>query len=389
MQNIQTAYRTDQGLRGQNQDACVAQWFGDQTLLLAVADGMGGASGGEVASQRVIEIAIETVAAHCTHPDFENILKETLYRVVDNSHKALKLIGQEYPELSGLGTTLVAIIIHKDKYAFVNIGDSRIYLNKHGSFYQVTKDHSYLREFQEQNPGEIIPESIINQYGHVVTRIIDGSGDLPDVYPEGEQDFYQLDNGDALLLCSDGLILNRANNGDYISFIYNTTADLNRCCDQLIAFAIQNGSTDNVSVVILDNNSKRIQTGEVAIDSIHEDKTIAIQIPENRIPKSSSRQSNKKMNLLIMAALVVVATLSIYLWHFGEFDFPKDSINRNPSPPLEEVLDGNSMKDTNSKKTIDTSNVKRSDTTNQMLTGDLKDSEVETDKKTLNKSTLD
>lgn len=389
MQNIQTAYRTDKGLRGQNQDACVAQWFGEQTLLLAVADGMGGASGGEVASQRVIEIAIETVAAHCTHPNFENILKETLYRVVDNSHKALKLIGQESPELSGLGTTLVAIIIHKDKYAFVNIGDSRIYLNKHGSFYQVTKDHSYLREFQEQNPGEIISESIINQYGHVVTRIIDGSGDLPDVYPEGEQDFYQLDNGDALLLCSDGLILNRTNNGDYISYIFNTTADLDRCCDQLIDFAIQNGSTDNISVVILDNNSKRIQTGEVAIDNIQEDKTIAIQIPENRIPKSSPRQSDKKLNLIIIAALVVVAIFSIYLWQFGKFDFAKDSINRNPSPPLEEVLDGNSIRGTNSKKTIDTSNVKRSDTTKQMLTGGLKDSEEETDKKKLNKSTLD
>ena len=389
MQNIQTAYRTDRGLRGQNQDACVAQWFGDQTLLLAVADGMGGASGGEVASQRVIEIAIETVSTHCTHPDFEKNLKDTLYTIVNNSHKALKHIGEESPELSGLGTTLVAIIIHKSKYAFVNIGDSRIYLNKHGSFFQVSKDHSYIREFQEQNPGETISESLIKQYGHVVTRIIDGSGDLPDVYPEGDQEYYQLDNGDALLLCSDGLILNRAYNGDYISYFFNTTTDLDRCSDQLISFAIQNGSTDNISVVILDNASERLQTGEVAIDNIQEDKTIAIQIPENQIPRSSSKMTNKKLNMLIITALVVVATLSIYLWQFGEFDFAKDSINRNPSPPLEEVLDGNSMKGTNSKKTIDTSNVKRSDTTKQMLTGGLKDSKPEAEKKTLNKSTLD
>jgi len=183
--------------------------------------------------------------------------------------------------------------------------------------------------------------------------------------------------------------LNRAYNGDYISYFFNTTTDLDRCSDQLISFAIQNGSTDNISVVILDNASERLQTGEVAIDNIQEDKTIAIQIPENQIPRSSSKMTNKKLNMLIITALVVVATLSIYLWQFGEFDFAKDSINRNPSPRLEEVLDGNSMKGTNSKKTIDTSNVKRSDTTKQMLTGGLKDSKPEAEKKTLNKSTLD
>ena len=222
--------RTDIGcVREQNEDSLVVT-----PPLFVVADGMGGHSAGEVAS----EICVKTVA-ECApkHADAEELGQAVEQANRDIITAALTGEGRE-----GMGTTCTAAMLEADKLVIAQVGDSRAYLLHGGKLSQITRDHSLMANMIES--GQITPEEArFHPNRSVITRAL---GNDPDMVP----DLYEIrvEAGDRLMLCSDGLT-SMVEDAD-IEAVMNRVADPQRCAAALVNEAIAAGGTDNVTVVV-------------------------------------------------------------------------------------------------------------------------------------------
>ena len=248
-------------IRLSNQDK-----YGITSNLLAVADGMGGHNGGEVAA----EIAVNTLTA----ANRFNSINEFAY-LIQRAHHLIQDRAQENINLDGMGTTLCALSEIKSQEASqrivaVNVGDSRIYLYTNNELHQISIDHSLVQELVD---SEQITESEAKSHPHrnVITRSL---GHQPII----EVDAWELDLiiGDRYLLCSDGLT-NEISDTE-IGEILSNQSDPQQAADQLIQSALENQGLDNVTAIVADvisgkekRNSSNIQF-EVQTLSPEEDK---------------------------------------------------------------------------------------------------------------------
>jgi serine/threonine protein phosphatase PrpC len=230
MTKLTTASRVDIGrVRDNNEDVVVS---GDR--LAAVADGMGGNSGGEVAS---------AIAAALVQAAFTGRSLDELQAAVRAANRAIWDRACGNGDLEGMGTTLCAAGLTDDgNLAVVNVGDSRAYVLRDGSLSQLTEDHSVTAELVRR--GELSEQ---DARGHpqrgVLTRAL-GVG--PDVEPDSAT--YPAVEGDRLLVCSDGLF-NEVHD-DEITSVMTATADVQATADALVELALSRGAQDNVSVVV-------------------------------------------------------------------------------------------------------------------------------------------
>lgn len=224
--------RTDVGnVREQNEDSLIVA-----PPLFVVADGMGGHAAGEVAS----EIAIKTIA-ECApeQPDVEALGQavETANREIINA--ALSGRGRE-----GMGTTCTAAMMEGSTLAIAQVGDSRAYLLHGGKLAQLTRDHSLMADMIEA--GQITPEEArYHPNRSVITRALGSDVDM-------EADLYEItvEEGDRLLLCSDGLTSMVLD--DCIERTMNRIADPQECASALVEEALAAGGLDNVTVIVAD-----------------------------------------------------------------------------------------------------------------------------------------
>ena len=229
---------SDKGRRREsNQDSVL---INAELGVFIVADGMGGHSGGEVAS------ALAVVSAEEVFKDpecLERSPREVITKAYEQaSHKIFDKAAKENPELAGMGTTMVRCYIRTNHIYIGNVGDSRCYLFKKPYLWQITEDHSLLNEqiragvLTEQQATQIIARNVI-------TRSVGYEREIePDVF---EREIFP---GETYLLCSDGLssLVPDAR----ISEILNDASPdqaLKNCVEQ----ALVNGGDDNVSVLIL------------------------------------------------------------------------------------------------------------------------------------------
>lgn len=246
---ISTSYfgETNIGKRSNNEDSLCTLPIDEKFLLLAVADGMGGAIAGEKASRIAIDTLVNSVQKKASNRDVA-FLKQLLLEVYQDIQQKISEETGKNPSLNGMGTTLnVAFILEGNKVIYSNLGDSRVYLLYKGILTCLTRDHSYIQEFEEKHPGEATPEFIRN-FSNYITRSLDGGNDLPDIYPP-QQEFLELKEGSILLLCSDGLILHKENELEVLKSILLGN-NLRKAVTSLIDNAIQRGSTDNISVIL-------------------------------------------------------------------------------------------------------------------------------------------
>jgi len=240
--------RAYQGKRDYNQDRIYHKKSGD-SFIIAVADGMGGYSGGEIASQIAIGSCHEYFSKFIKKPD-EKRLRYTIEKIVKVSNEKIRERAKENSELSEMGTTLTVVIGHKKRYVVGNVGDSRTYLISGAKIEQLTRDNSYVREYRDKHAESEIDDALIANMGHALTRSISGDDDPVDIYPEGNG-YYELEEEDILLLCSDGLIVDKVyDDSSAILERVKTAGDIREAVDSLINWADRNGSTDNISVVI-------------------------------------------------------------------------------------------------------------------------------------------
>jgi len=246
---LDIASGTDAGrVRSHNEDAVYA----DAVLGLAVlADGMGGYNAGEVASGIATTLlgaelrkAFAGQSPDTRQADGQLWAHVALLEEVARANNAIYQAAQSQPQYAGMGTTLVVALFHDDKVTVGHIGDSRLYMLRHGNLSQLTRDHSLLQE--QIDSGIITPEQArFSQNRNLVTRAL---GIDPTV--EAEFHDYDVQPGDIFLLCSDGLN-DMVEDGEIALTLNTLSANLDLCATQLVEMANDNGGRDNVSVILV------------------------------------------------------------------------------------------------------------------------------------------
>ncbi len=237
-----------QGRRDYNQDRICHEQEGD-AFILAVADGMGGMGGGEVASRLVIQICRERFRAFASSPRPE-ALQDEIRGIVRLSQERIKEESKDKPELSKMGTTLTIVLGTGDQYVVGNIGDSRTYLISGMEITQLTKDHSFVQEYRDSFLHEDTDAAMLEKISNALTRSLSGGGDEADIYPS-QGGRFTLKEGDILMLCSDGLIVDKIGDisGSLLSLISRSDSP-ETAADVITQWAYTNGSTDNISAVV-------------------------------------------------------------------------------------------------------------------------------------------
>ena len=233
--------RTDTGrVRKMNQDAVYvsAGRVGPLSNLFLVADGMGGHKAGDFASRFVVETMVRSVEE----------LKGTspvviLRKAIAQTNAMLYEEARTNPDREGMGSTLVAATVDKNTMYVANVGDSRLYLLRE-NLYQITRDHSLVEEMVSLGKSERNSESY-NSRKNIITRAVGIGWSV-------EADFFEvaLEEGDCILMCSDGLTNMVEDEG--ISRILKTTDTLEEKTGNLIAKANENGGRDNIAVILVE-----------------------------------------------------------------------------------------------------------------------------------------
>jgi protein phosphatase len=148
-----------------------------------------------------------------------------------------------------MGTTLTCVLILDNKFVWGNIGDSRIYRYNNSELIQISKDHTHIQEYIDKM-GTDISKEIIENHGHILTRAINGGKHVPDIFPS-ELPFESLASGDAFLLCSDGMVLDKTgqNNSNLKNYLIGTE-ELKDAAENLVSHAYSEGSDDNITIVL-------------------------------------------------------------------------------------------------------------------------------------------
>lgn len=251
---MNTFKQTHIGLRSTNQDYVELFYNKKNHLLAVLCDGMGGHKAGDIASEMAVlqlgnewaKTAFETADETCEWLTMQiNIENQRIYRV-----------SKTYSDLQGMGTTLVTAAFMDDEIIIGNIGDSRAYQWNAASeeLNLVTTDHSFANELRLS--GQITEEEAkTHSKRHMLTRSLG-------VFDKVSVDFFQLEKGktDLILLCSDGL-----SNGlstDEMNDILKNNTSLESTAKELTDSALKNGSTDNITVCLVENDLTKMNGKE-------------------------------------------------------------------------------------------------------------------------------
>lgn len=223
---------TDVGLRrSMNQDSGYASG-----RLIAVADGMGGAAAGDLASAEAMNV-IRQLDREL--PDIDPL--EALEKAVAHANHRLGELVRDDPSVEGMGTTLEAMLWDGERFATAHIGDSRAYLLRDGELTQISTDHTFVQSLVEE--GKLTPEEArVHPHRSLLLRVMLGRDDN-----EADFDWFEGQAGDRFLLCSDGLS-DMVDDATIERLLCSETIDA--AASELVRTALENGGYDNVTVVI-------------------------------------------------------------------------------------------------------------------------------------------
>ncbi len=235
---------TDPGCaRTQNQDAFQVEKLGKNTLLCIVCDGMGGAKSGNVASNLAVDVFVQEVKRTWVSGMDGEKIDQMLKNAVKLANFTVYDQAQQFEEFSGMGTTLVAVLINGKDATIVNIGDSRAYSIKSDGVRQLTVDHSLVQMMISR--GEITPEQARFYPGkNLITRAIGTETVVEcDIYHR------KMETGECLLLCTDGL----SNMVDEQEMLFEIVHgdDKKSGSERLLEIAKNRGAPDNVTCLLV------------------------------------------------------------------------------------------------------------------------------------------
>ena len=237
---------TDKGaVRTMNQDTFfagpVGTLNGEEVILCLVCDGMGGAKAGDLASATAKEQFVDSITGDIAvgNGNFRVIMSDA----AEQANRVIMELAESNDDYSGMGTTLVAAMLCGDRATVVNVGDSRCYIIKDNEIRQITKDHSLVEDMIDK--GELSREQAWRHpRRNLITRAV---GTEPHVHCDVFE--AELNEGDHLLLCSDGLS-NIVNAQEMLfEVLYGDSSDT--AAGRMMEIALSRNASDNVTVVLL------------------------------------------------------------------------------------------------------------------------------------------
>ncbi len=299
---VTAAAATDIGrVREGNEDSYLTE-----EPLFAVADGMGGHRGGEVASQ----LAVETL---------EKVFREGSGELPDQVQEANRVVFERSVldrKVAGMGTTLTAALVEGDRVRLAHVGDSRAYLLRDGELRLLTEDHTLVNRMVAE--GEISKEEAeTHPQRSVLTRAL-GVDTVVDV----DDDTFQVRPGDRLLLCTDGLTSMVPE--DRIGEVLRTVRDPQEAAKRLVRMANEAGGVDNTTVVILDFSDDDDDADTAARPDGQAKSAGAIAPAPAGRPARSRRFPTRKLlvwaGILVAVLVVALVGFRLYLdsqWYVG------------------------------------------------------------------------
>jgi protein phosphatase len=321
---LAAAWRTDPGLvRGHNEDFVVVyepptaddrQRHGS---LYIVADGVGGADAGEVASQYASERTMHHYLATTEEPN----LGARLLEAMQAANTDLRRLAADRDDSRRMATTMVAAVVRDGRAYIGNVGDSRAYLRHDGALTQVTRDQSLVARLVEE--GALTAEEATRYpYKNVILYSL-GSERRPPI------DLFEVDlaEGDLLLLCSDGLI-RHVDDAEIDELLVREAPEA--AAERLVALARERGGEDNITVAVVQHGAREAVTQAIApVAAVADDDTLtrtaAVPRPAPAIPTSPSAPATRqpapavvapRMWPLVLLLTGVMVVLIFLLWFF-------------------------------------------------------------------------
>ncbi len=238
--------KTDIGkTRETNQDAFDTGYFNDGTVWAVVCDGMGGVSGGQIASSLCIDKTVNAIKRSYREDMTVNNVKNMLVSAINAANSYVFDESLKDRELKGMGTTIVAVVIVNNIAVVAHVGDSRAYI-VNDTIKQITKDHSYVQLLVDN--GKITLEEAENHPDkNIITRAIGIEG-----FVDVDVDIVDIKDEDILLLCTDGL--NGYVKDDDILKTVKEYGDSST--EKLVETANLNGGHDNITVVLISSDNQ-------------------------------------------------------------------------------------------------------------------------------------
>src|SRR4026209_2049751 len=237
---VQSAALSDRGLnerRPLNEDAFLHD---RERSIFAVADGVGGAEAGEVASQTAIEVLDEAFRHQTDGADVEDLMELAIQRANASIHQ----MAQEHAKFSMMATTIVALHVKGNVATFGHVGDSRLYrLAPDGQLHRETLDHSIVEE--EVRAGRMTPEQAANHPSkNVISRALGAEQGV-----EVDMKTMEVDDGTEFLLCTDGITRHITDNE--IRQLMVVSDNLDELCSELKRRCYDRGAEDNLTAVVI------------------------------------------------------------------------------------------------------------------------------------------
>jgi protein phosphatase len=235
--------------------------------LAAVADGIGGHFGGEVASALAIKVLRESLSRALADPDIARDYRQMLKACFEQVNREIFHQASHDDRLTGMGSTMVAVLIKDRKALVANVGDCRAYICRDGSLAQITSDHNWK---EEQLRAGNMPEAEIlhSPLRNLVTRSLGFEADV-------DIDTFELEmlDRDYLLLCSDGLYKPLAKRKIAKAFGGKKTPE--KICRRLIRKAVRKGGQDNITAIVLHLGA----AGEGEAEKVSLSDTVKLTVP--------------------------------------------------------------------------------------------------------------
>lgn len=229
-------------MRSSNQDALQYGSLDNNVVYAVVCDGMGGANGGNVASNIAVDIISKRIRDGYADGQVPHSPANLLASAMAAANIEIFDKGKSDPVYEGMGTTVVVVIVCDNVAYISHVGDSRLYLYRHGTLQQITRDHSVVQEMVES--GQLTEEQARSHpRKHFITRALGVVA-----MEEGEYDELPLEDGDRLLLCTDGLT--NMINDNVMSDILDGGEPV---VENLIKAALDGGGADNITAVFLEH----------------------------------------------------------------------------------------------------------------------------------------
>lgn len=271
---VEAASVTDRGLsekRPQNEDSMLCD---PARRIFAVADGVGGAQAGEVASQTAIEVLTEAFTNHGEGEDAEDLMEIAIQRANDSIYK----LSREQPKFAMMATTIVALHLEGLSATVGHVGDSRLYrMTPDGQLKRETDDHSLVEE--EVRAGRMTPEQALNHPGrNVISRALGAEAAV-----EVDLRTFEVDDGTIFLLCSDGIT--RHIPDEELSALLRSAGSLEETCAEMKRLCYERGAEDNLTAVLVRVGGDAKRRANPADDEV---TLIRERAPASRAARASS-----------------------------------------------------------------------------------------------------